>query len=320
MKKFISALTAASLFISALFLQGCLPASYSQTRRGPAMWIVEDKNGARSYLFGSQHVNKSGDVFPLPDVVEDAFLYCDALAVEYDIIAEEERQAAFSEQERLEYEASFTYPDGQTVKDHVPEKLYEKMSAYVNAAMIRSGVEEGYRGEYDKYNTAMWYSLLESIQTASEGYSVEYGVDRYFLNKARGSGVQILEVESDADQLRMLLEIDDAVYIHMMESMLTYSSGLAYSDMLYQSGDMASLERALKASRTQKYTDEALQAAMEEYDRLMYTERNAIMADSLMKYMSEGRCVFFVVGCAHMLGDDGIVALLRENGYKVYRK
>ena len=90
--------------------------------------------------------------------------------------------------------------------------------------------------------------------------------------------------------------------------------------MLYQSGDVASLERALKASRTQKYTDEALQAAMEEYDRLMFTERNALMADSLMKYMSEGRRVFFVVGCAHMLGDDGIVALLRENGYKVYRK
>ncbi len=321
MKKLVSIiLAAAALLYCTVCLTGCLPSSYSQYRKGPAMWVVEDGDGHRCYLFGSQHVNASADVFPFADVIEDAFSYCDSIAVEYDIIAEEKRQQAFTEEELSEYEAQYTYADGTTVSDHISEAVYRRAVARIDQTIKLGGNADGYTGEYDKFMPAIWYSVLESISTYEAGYSTEYGVDRYFINKAYETGKTVLEVESDAAQLSMLLEIDDCVYEYMMKSLLDNPSGLAYMDLIYQSGEMSTLSRAIAAGRAEKYSDAALDAGMREYDELMYVKRNALMADAVMKYLAEGRRTFFVVGCAHMLCDDGIVSILLNNGYKVYRK
>ncbi len=47
--------------------------------------------------------------------------------------------------------------------------------------------------------------------------------------------------------------------------------------------------------------------------------RNAGMADTAAGYLESGKKVFFVVGAGHMVGPDGIPALLKKMGYTVER-
>jgi uncharacterized protein YbaP (TraB family) len=62
---------------------------------------------------------------------------------------------------------------------------------------------------------------------------------------------------------------------------------------------------------------EAEAALMEEYNAKMLTERNIAMAEFARTQLLSGDTVFMAVGAAHMVGEDGIVSLLREMGYTV---
>ena len=49
----------------------------------------------------------------------------------------------------------------------------------------------------------------------------------------------------------------------------------------------------------------------------MLGARNVGMINEATELLKSGRKVFYVVGLAHMIGDDGIVAGLKALGYKV---
>lgn len=314
MKRLISIFTA---FFLILPLAGCFGGRYTGGRRGPAMWVVEDADGGRCYLFGSIHVGRDGSMFPFADVIEDAFSYCDGIAVEYDVVAEEKRQSEMSMLEQMTYLRQFMYTDGTTIKDHISADTYEKMAAEVSRLQ---GVPAG---TFDMYCPALWYSLVSEGSTKEAGYDSQYGVDRYFINRAYETGKTVYEIESESEQLEMMLGIDDMIYEDMIKGELDPSSGSAldYMYTVYSEGDMARMEVLTSQDVSAlSSADAAYREASERFVKAMYTDRNKKMADAVMSYLSEGKRVFVVVGCAHMLGENGIVSLLQKNGLKVYRK
>ena len=314
MKRLISLLTALFLLMP---LAGCFGGRYTGARRGPAMWVVENDRGGRCYLFGSIHVGRDGSMFPFADVIEDAFSYCEGIAVEYDIVAEEKRQSEYSIVEQMAYLRQFAYTDGTTVKDHISAATYEKMAA---AVAKQQGVSAG---AFDMYRPALWYSLVSEGATKEAGYDSRYGIDRYFINKAYETNKTVYEIESESEQLEMMLGIDDRIYEDMILGELDPSSGAAldYMYSVYSEGDMARMEVLTSQDvASLPVTDPAYRDAAERFVQAMYTDRNKKMADAVMSYLSEGKRVFVVVGCAHMLGENGVVSLLQKNGLKVYRK
>lgn len=56
-------------------------------------------------------------------------------------------------------------------------------------------------------------------------------------------------------------------------------------------------------------------------DRRMYqvllVQRNRSMTDAIDRLLARGGRYFVVLGAAHFVGDDGIVAALRQRGYQV---
>ena len=64
------------------------------------------------------------------------------------------------------------------------------------------------------------------------------------------------------------------------------------------------------------YTEEEIKCA-EEYNKFIMTDRNAEMVKKALDFLKNGKSVFYVVGEAHMLGDDGLVNKLTEAGYTV---
>ena len=68
---------------------------------------------------------------------------------------------------------------------------------------------------------------------------------------------------------------------------------------------------------TSEMTEEEL-ALYEEYNKSISTDRNAGMLEVAKEYLESGDTVFFAVGLAHLLAEDGgLVFTLREAGYTV---
>ena len=52
------------------------------------------------------------------------------------------------------------------------------------------------------------------------------------------------------------------------------------------------------------------------YDQLI-TKRNYKMTEKMLRYFKSKKRYFVVVGAGHVVGNEGIVALLQKHGYKV---
>lgn len=295
------------IFISAVSMSGCISFSYSQTRQGPAMWIIEDKEGHRCYLFGTVHTAKNADMYPFADVIEDAYSYCSSVAVESDVTKP-------SDEDSLK---AYEYTDGTTVKDHISEETY-------NAAIEALEIYEGktYDNRYDNYAAIYWYSLLEGYNTKSCGYSAEYGSDTYFINKAENDGKPVTELESEQKQIEMTLKLSDKVTEYFISQTLKSkgSTGLDYYDVIYKEGSTDLLAYSINAGKTAQYTDPALTAGMSEYYDIMITQRNKALAEAVMNSLSGGERVFYALNISRLVGVDGVVSLLQSGGYRVIRK
>jgi uncharacterized protein YbaP (TraB family) len=59
------------------------------------------------------------------------------------------------------------------------------------------------------------------------------------------------------------------------------------------------------------------QKLVDEYNNAMGTDRNDDMLDVAIGYLESGEVVFYAVGLAHLLAEDGLVNTLRDAGYTV---
>ena len=93
-----------------------LPKEHSDV--DPAFWAAESQNGGEVYLLGSIHVADE-TAYRLPQPIMDAYLESDALAVEVDTVSyAADETAQRSDEERT------TYPDGDTLRNHIDPLMY----------------------------------------------------------------------------------------------------------------------------------------------------------------------------------------------------
>lgn len=282
---------------------GTTPAEYT-----PGMWrVTSSEYDGSLYLFGSIHIGDD-EMFPLPDYVENAYAECGALAVECDIVAFEQ----LPESEIMQYYYPFVLKDGSTIRDHLPEDIYNaakellRGAGYFNSAM-------------DYYCAAMWSTLLDQIAAESTGLKYENGIDRHFLNDAHATGKKILEIESVELQYDMELKFSDEVYTLLMRDCTEDNFLDEYKDSLLEllaCWKDGTIYEELAEEDYSELTDEE-RKLMEYYDQVTCYDRNIGMADAAENYIKQGMNVFYVVGAAHMCGDKGVVALLRERGYDI---
>jgi len=94
----------------------------------PMLFHVTGPEGAEGYLFGTIHVadERVNSVLSKLSPILDA---CDALAVEFDVVAFENDYAA-----QVQSMSQFLYTDGSTVDQPMPKELYERASALLDEA------------------------------------------------------------------------------------------------------------------------------------------------------------------------------------------
>jgi uncharacterized protein YbaP (TraB family) len=261
------------------------------------LWKV-DFQGAVVYILGSVHLLKSEN-YPLKSEIEKAFEEADTLVVEANI----------GDLKKIDPElllAKALYPEGDSLSNHVsPETL-----ALVKSAAERLGLPSEAVIRQKPWMLALLLSNLEMMRL---GYEPRFGVDWHFLSKA-GKVKRVLELESFEYQVDLFSglppEEQELFLLLAMQDLKNVGEQVDRLVRAWAAGDVRGMEEVLMKKLRE---DRRLYPF---YEKFLYN-RNREMVKKIDFYLKTRGIYFVVVGAAHLLGEKGIIAMLREKGYKV---
>lgn len=249
------------------------------------------------YVLGSLHFGSQW-MYPLPSVITDALASSDALVVEANVTAGSSRRVARALASRG------TYPNGRGLDDLVSPatwRLLENVSRTL-------GVSDSLLRRQKPWLASM---TLTAASLNQIGFDARYGVDVQLMRQV-GRSKPIIELESVSGQLEMLDRIPEQDQVAMLMQTLNevkdadrHFQGLLHA---WLNGDADKLDRLL----TQGFDD--IVGGRRLYQRLI-VDRNEGMQQKIGQLIREHDTVFVVVGSAHLVGDDGIIARMKDEGY-----
>lgn len=249
------------------------------------------------YLGGTCHILRQTD-YPLPPEFERAYRAADSIVFETDI----GQLNAPATQQRLV--AKSLYSDGSTIDQHLSPPVYAALRAY--AAANEFPLEPLRRL---KPSLLMVTLLLTELRKMAFS---EQGVDQYFYELARRDGKAIGQLETVDEQIDYLVSLadgdEDAFVRYSLRDMANIRAQFAVIAAAWRSGDADRLNELLVA--------ELKTEQPQLYHRLI-VQRNRNWLPLIDQRQQPLRTRFILVGAAHLVGPDGIIAALQQKGYKV---
>lgn len=267
----------------------------------PLLWKVSDGDNS-IYLLGSFHLLKPGD-YPLAASTDAAFE--DAEQVVFELSPEEMADPAGAA--RMGQAAIRT--DGTTLQDSLPAESWRKLEAFA--------ARRGLPLTNFQPMEAWFVSLVVSVtEMQALGLDPELGLDKHFADRAGKAGKPTRGLETfdqqialfdgmSADEQRQALE-------DTLEEAAEMQGEIERMHNLWRAGDDKALFEATGAELKAEYP--ALYNRLNRDRNLAWLPRLRAMLDN----ESEDETLV-VVGALHLLGDDGVVELLRAKGYRVER-
>ena len=268
----------------------------AQTRGHSFLWKVQ--SGANvMYLAGSVHA-LTADAYPLNPVYQRAFDASSVLVEEIDL-AEADPLAG-----GLGLLAKGMYTDGRTFSSAVSRETAALVAEKLKGTPLALELIQPMK-------PWMVTLMLEALGAQSAGLDPELGLDKHFYNLASDGRKQVIGLETVQYQIDRFDKMPDAMQEQLLRSELaemeTEKTSLRTLLTAWQSGDAAAIEKMLLMS----FTDNP--AA---YNSLI-TERNRNWMPQLDACLKRSTPCFVIVGAAHIVGPQGLLALLRQRGYQI---
>ena len=261
------------------------------------LWKVRS-NTNTVYILGSLHLSKK-EIYPLNQKIENAFDQSEILVVEADVndIKKVDIQKLM--------ESAF-YPANDTLEKHLSTETYE----WVKKETSGLGTPLELINKQKPWFLSMTLVSLESLKL---GFDPNYGIDRYFISKAEGKK-KILELESLDYQIDLLSNLSDKdqelFLIYTLKDLNIMEQELDKLIQAWISGDTKSMETLLTRSVSE---DKRLSSI---FEKLIY-ERNRKMVSKIEDLLRTKEVNFVIVGAGHLVGNQGIIEILKGKGYLV---
>jgi uncharacterized protein YbaP (TraB family) len=263
-------------------------------------WKVENPTGAggNTHLLGSVHFGRPD--FRFDPAIQEALVGSDALVMELDPedATAEKMSVLLLEMGRL--------PEGETLSEVISPETYDALAD----ALRKSGYSIV---GLDPFEPWVAIITLSSLAVQSSGLSREEGVEAQLIEQA-GASMEIIGLETPEEQMA----IYDGMSLELQEEILggLVSEGDALRDVtdaILEAWLLGDTERVAELALIGSDDDEGARVFRE----TMYLERNRNMARRIAELVDRGGEWFVVIGAAHMVGDEGIPALLAKRGYLV---
>lgn len=267
-----------------------------QTAGLHTLWKVENGTNAL-YLLGSIHVLKPED-YPLPTVVESAFTNSSVIVLETDMAAMEDPQV------QMKILGKAQLPAGETLQQQLSPPVYKMFTNHVQSAGLPATM-------FDNFRPSLAAITLALIEIQKLGVSPEYGVDKHYFERAKKTGKTIEALETVDFQVNLVTDFTKEEGELLLKTTLEEvdNTKKEFRTLLkaWKEGDSATLEKLL---------NETSKEAPAIYKRML-TDRNQRWVLQLEKLLRAGRNTLAVVGTGHLVGEDGVVELLKKKGWKI---
>lgn len=268
------------------------------------LWEVENGKN-KVYLLGSLHIMQE-EVYPLDDRIEKAFEKADILVVEVDATTLD--QTAVNNF----IIANAVYRDSINLQSILDEELFNNISLKMQELGITEEQLKAFKPWFVSLNLGL--GALQKIDITTG-----LGIDLHFLNKAHEQEKTILELETPIIQLEALSSMDEQTQIdYLRYSLEDYENAKEnFMKMLecWKTGDADAMNTQTKM-KLLELKDEL--PGISHYYNEVFVNRDINIAEKLAEYLEgeEDHTYFIIVGAFHVIGDDGLLKLLNDKGYK----
>jgi uncharacterized protein YbaP (TraB family) len=265
----------------------------------PALYVARDADSTL-YLFGTVHVRRPGAPWGGADA-RAALESADEIWTEMEMSQEAQARA---QQAVLVLGAA---PAERPLSSWLDAEESERLTQVTG----RLGVPRAYLETMQPWLAAITLSMAPMLQA---GYDPMSGVDRAIDAAGAAAGKRMRAFETAEQQLRFMSDLPAPVQRQMLlEAIEESEAGPGELDLLtgaWEEGDVDAIERVVIDEMRTQYP---------ELYQVLFVRRNAAWAEVLMDELDGAGIDFVAVGTGHLLGDDGLVALLRAQGVSVER-
>ncbi|MCJ9692702.1 TraB/GumN family protein [Rhizobium sp. PRIMUS64] len=265
-------------------------------------WKIEKPGLQPSWLLGTMHVSDSR-VLDMPEGFYEAYDAIDTLTVELAEIAEPEKLVL-----EIFKHPELTTLHGDKTLDHI---LPPDATSEVAAGLKKKGINVNLMA---KMRPWFIYASLQTrgcdIKRRASGLRV---LDESLALEALDDGVNLVGLETPVEQIKALSDVPDDRMLQNLRELLAFPNGM--DDItetmisLYDQGKIGMIFSLMEVVSTDLAAEKA-------FENRMITDRNKVMAERAKPYLDKGRTMI-AVGAAHLPGDDGLVELLRQQGFTV---
>jgi len=257
------------------------------------MWQVDGRTNS-VYLLGSIHLLREQD-HPLPSVIDSAYEDAEVIVMELDM---DDLDPAYTQ---MAFNRAGVMTDGTTLRDLMGDDDFSK----AEEAAATVDIPLDMLAQSEPWLAAMTVEIMLLYRI---GFDPMLGVEMTMTSRATRDGKPIEGLETVDEQLAFL----DGLPLDVQSEMLiqTLAEGAALDDSIdalidaWRHGDMATLESGLLASIEEQ----------SELHEVLITARNRRWAEAIAGWLGDDRDYLVIVGALHLVGDEGVPALLEERG------
>ena len=261
------------------------------------MWTVTSAGAPTTYLVGSLHV-LTPEYYPLNARIEKAFAASKVLITEADIDQVSDPGVI------MPLVSKAMLSDGRTLDQVIEAGLFKSVVERADKAGLP-------RVALLRMKPWMVALMLTAPALQAAGFKAEYGVDRYFYDRAKRDGYERRALETVAFQFdrmdQMSAADQEALLRATLDDLDTQTDNVKTIADAWAKGDTAALENLLLTSMK----------TSPDLHKRMLVDRNASWVPAVETCITEKTACFVVVGAAHLVGQDSLVEMLKKKGYKV---
>lgn len=261
----------------------------------PALWRVSDAD-SRIYLFGTIHALRPGLKWRTP-------LYDGVLAAASTVWFEADLESGDPDTVRLLIQRYGSDPDRPLSRKLAPSDL-EALARQTDVARV------------DHLRPWAAALMLSMRPVLARGATLDKGADLTITRAARDDAKRIRTFETLEDQARMFASLPEGSEVRYLTGVIR---GKARGPRLRLPGKPASLEAAWLAGALGPDAVADMKAKNPALYEAFLKRRNHAWTDKLAAEMAGSGVELVNVGALHMVGDDGLPALLAARGFKVER-
>src|SRR3569623_649102 len=256
-----------------------------------------------SYLFGTIHVGQAG-AFPLDEETAQVFARTQTLVIEVDVRNQAETMAAFARHA--------LYAGTDTIAQHLSPASLSRLKATAQ----KFGIPFEQLARMKPWMAA---NMLINATLEQAGFAGSQGTEVRLLERAAAQSKSVQALETADYQLSLFEEMTAAQQeAYLNDTLDVIESGKArnkIADMMnaWNTADAGALDALLKEMMNE---DTASSAFMR---HALLDRRNPQMAARIATLLDSGRSAFVAIGALHLVGENGVPALLRRRGFAVQK-